>query len=818
MSLSNVEYERRMKDLAVVNHTIKQQRAVSRGRAGTVHPYNALVRDMLHAAAETLQERLSYRGRGRSITGLIALRATKLKPQVVAAIAARTVVDGVVMRRRLQNVAQLTGTRVEDEVRMREFRRREPALWQHLQRQFKEQGTEHYTTQRKLLMAAFSKARSEEQWQPWDIKTRIELGLLILDSLEQAGFVVKRTDMTKPQRKVTLLDLHPDVQDMLLDVDAQSHWLLKPWFKPMLEPPMDWTSPNTGGYDTLPSTLVKTRRLTDLSRFATAQMPVVYQAINAVQRTPWQINEDVLVVAEELRRLRTEGVEGIPVADTVTAPERPAEVPREIPLAQLDPEQRAKIDAYKTAKRLWFEGRAKRNSKNLQAIQILDIAGELRHEGAIYFPHQMDYRGRMYPLPLQLNPQGNDLAKGLLRFAEARPLGEMGGYWLAVHGANLWGEDKGPLNERVDWVLEHGEDIKRCAADPLSDLWWTEADGGKNPFQFLAWCLEWSAYLDSGESPDFLSRLPVSVDGACNGIQHFAAMLRDPMAATATNLSSDPRQHDVYQEVADAVNARIRAMRHRSERDRELAGVWTEFGVTRKEVKRPVMTTPYGATKIGMKDMVLQDTVLKHPEFDWGGPGWEAAAWLSERISEAIGEQLVGATKVMSFLQELAAVASENGAPLVWTTPTGFPAYQRIMNERSFLVNTMLLGRVQLRYRVETAKIDKRRQKTSSAPNFVHSYDAAHLMLTVVGMERRLGRPVSWAMVHDSYGTHAGDVQVLGEVLREEFVAMYADKDPLEEIRRLVVMNVPQGTDIPEIPEKGTFDLQEVLQAEFFFA
>ncbi len=60
----------------------------------------------------------------------------------------------------------------------------------------------------------------------------------------------------------------------------------------------------------------------------------------------------------------------------------------------------------------------------------------------IYFPHNIDFRGRAYPISSHLNHMGADLTRSLLIFDEARPLGERGLYWLKVHFANLTGGDK----------------------------------------------------------------------------------------------------------------------------------------------------------------------------------------------------------------------------------------------------------------------------------------------------------------------------------------------------------------------------------------
>jgi DNA-directed RNA polymerase len=85
----------------------------------------------------------------------------------------------------------------------------------------------------------------------------------------------------------------------------------------------------------------------------------------------------------------------------------------------------------------------------------------------MYLPHNLDFRGRAYPIPPHLNHIGDDLSRGLLMFGEAKPLGESGLRWLKIHLANLYGYDKGNFEERVTFVTEHMDDIYDSAEKPL---------------------------------------------------------------------------------------------------------------------------------------------------------------------------------------------------------------------------------------------------------------------------------------------------------------------------------------------------------------
>ena len=93
--------------------------------------------------------------------------------------------------------------------------------------------------------------------------------------------------------------------------------------------------------------------------------------------------------------------------------------------------------------------RQRRPSRNTQLK--LQVAKEFL-QVPFYFPHNLDFRGRAYPIPPHLNHLGNDMCRGLLCFDEGKTLGEEGLYWLKLQVANLWGEDKLSNDDRVAFV------------------------------------------------------------------------------------------------------------------------------------------------------------------------------------------------------------------------------------------------------------------------------------------------------------------------------------------------------------------------------
>lgn len=156
---------------------------------------------------------------------------------------------------------------------------------------------------------------------------------------------------------------------------------------------------------------------------------------------------------------------------------------------------------------------------------------KFKDEKTFYFPHTLDFRGRLYANTAFLNPQGEDSARGLLEFSKGKPLGSSGYAWLKVHIANCFGEDKISLEERVEWTDEHKDEILAVGNDPLRNTsLWMVAD---KPWQYLRACIEFSS---CGDNFEYISHLPITIDGSCNGLQHFSAMLRDEVGGAATNL------------------------------------------------------------------------------------------------------------------------------------------------------------------------------------------------------------------------------------------------------------------------------------------
>jgi DNA-directed RNA polymerase len=227
---------------------------------------------------------------------------------------------------------------------------------------------------------------------------------------------------------------------------------------------------------------------------------------------------------------------------------------------------------------------------------------------------------------------------------------------------------------------------------------------------------------------------------------------------------------------------------------------------------------PYGGTQQSCRDYIriAAKETGKADLFGTEADLFEACNYLASKMWEAIGETVVAARDAMGWLQKVSQVVSKEDKPINWTAPSGFKVLQAYPNVRERTVKTSIAGMVvKLNLSEDLPTIDKRRQSQGISPNFVHSLDAASLTFTVdaavaCGLE-------SFAMIHDSYGTLAADTDTLRDCLRQAFAQMY-QFDVLQSFAAEIQAGLPAGVKLPDLPKKGTLDINQVLQSDFFFA
>lgn len=658
---------------------------------------------------------------------------------------------------------------------------------------------------------------------PWSKVDCVTAGAWLLDvvvsTLPEIFLLETRDDQSL---QLTITD------GALAVANAACAWAIRksPVFLPAVVPPVPWTGWNKGGpvdprmqrsATVLRSNHRQTAGVVNAA-IASGQMQPALDALNAAQATAWTINKRVLDVIRECHT-RQIVAPGLPRMKDYLKPDLPK------PWEEMTDLERTfwKIRAAKVK-----QANRGLKSDRISFAEDFATAEELAEHERFYTPCNMDWRGRVYALP-HFNFQREDRVRGLFLFADGETIGEEGLWWLKVHVANCGDFDKiskASFEERVKWTNATSQMVQFAADAPmLATDFWMKAD---KPFLFLAACMELTAAIATG--PEYVTRLPVSWDGSCSGLQHLAAMTR-AKEGEYVNLIPTPKPEDVYQRVADAAAIVVAA---EAAEGHELAQVCLDEGITRSLVKRNVMTYSYSSKKFGMakqlesdlmEPLVLKVMAGEIDEHPYGADEGKAAAkYLAHRIYDAIEQIVEKPAKAMGFLQKLARALAHEGKPLSWVTPVGIPWVNRYHEYDLARVKLWLHDNgVKLRHRAVVAvghqrEIDKTRAANGVAPNFVHACDAAHLLLVVNAAYREGFR--HFALVHDSFGCLAPQSKRFHQIIREQFVEMYEQHDVLAEVLAQAKSDLTAHNHgrLPEPVERGSLNIKDILNARYAFA
>jgi DNA-directed RNA polymerase len=477
-------------------------------------------------------------------------------------------------------------------------------------------------------------------------------------------------------------------------------------------------------------------------------------------------------------------------------------------------------------------------SKYFEYNQVLKKA-RLVNDQTFYQEVSCDYRGRVYYAESFLEFQGSDLARSLFLFANKKHVSEKGFFWLKVHTAACYNMsfniDEIPHYFTTDYksyLLEEGLDTISLDKMTLDDrAIWVDSNmafinsvancnkivmEAEKPYSFLACCLEIKGYSQSKIlRQEYMSGFPIPIDGSNNGWQHLAAMSKDKQAGTLVSLVPTPIQKDFYVAVAkelitimpDWFNEKQMPMKH----------------IRKGIAKRGSMTRAYSAGKQRIAKNMYDDCHVEGFTVKYN-IDQDQCDTLAGNLIKAINSVCAGPLKTTKYLQKIAEHELNcNRNNLTWHTPSGFPVVYKayLQHERKQRGTIRGItgnkdGRVMHVIKVDVLnketgdKVPCRRSFASGiSPNVVHSYDAAHMANTIVGFNGSFGA------VHDSFSTHADEVDFLQEVTKMNFIAQYDTENFFNTLQDTLMENKESFT-FPQ-PETGSLDLQDVYNSKYFF-
>jgi DNA-directed RNA polymerase len=605
-------------------------------------------------------------------------------------------------------------------------------------------------------------------------------------------------------------------------------------YKPMLEKATDWVYGTVIARNGETLKLIKGASVDTLAKINPSNTPIVLNAVNKKQSIAYTVKPKIFETYKWALENNQECFEFCSV-DTIT--------------------------------------KERKAAKEAEAYQVLS-ATEPYVGKVFYQQYTCDSRGRLYPLSAYLNEINSDNAKGMLTFAEGKPLSDGGLDELYHTIANHYGEDKLTHEGRVKFVENKYYEFVSMGKDPKANKGWMVAE---EPFQFLSAVIELAEldahFVAGGKTEDFVSHLINPRDGSNNGLCWLFSLAKDDKNAHLVNIkpTTDGKPGDMYTYVAtrvrdklidDASDATELAMEYydlyfktierlrnrfrmaelnndpRVEYKKKVVKwyqrkykaelkltdniYWAKAKFTIKEwrkcIKRNVMTYGYSATKQGMGAQIIEDTKDIDNVY-LSNKQHSAARLLGATVFDTIESEFPEVSNVMKmFKDNCEAYMTKTGKQYSHNTLiSNFPFTQNYIKHKTSEVRLTDGLYVQGDDKKYTWVNDIKFKIKSELPMVnLAKAKAAISPNTIHNLDSLHLMLVidecdfEIVTAHDSYGAHASDVKEMQKVIREKF-KLIIDSDPLQHVLNETGNLVPMIT-------QGQLDSSEILRSEYAFA
>jgi len=478
-------------------------------------------------------------------------------------------------------------------------------------------------------------------------------------------FEVEKTFTSGPSTIMTNLKYQCLLSEVIVEKLAiEAHRAFFP--APILVIPKNWEFKDgvlTGGYHDYQYDLVRTNSfIVDYSKYSKK----IFDSVNYIQAVPWRVNKEVLYhVLNDLK---------IPLKEEFVLTPYPEDTGTEWDLDINDESlllSEERVSEIREYRKLFYEKLELYNAEvkdfesamgKYRAIRLaVGIAEEYKEEENIYFPHSYDFRGRIYPLPVGLSPQGSDAVKAILEYSRGEVLTDSGEEWAWAYLASLYGDDKIDFQSRV------------IRGKELIESNYKDAD---EPYQFLAHQIELKKFL---QNPFYEFKGRVHLDACNSGSQFTSTMTGDKAGCIATNViptfenGSQVRQ-DAYLLVSNkSLDAtKILLASSTSEYEKEclqlLENLLEEKG--RKICKTPVMVSNYGGTAGGRSEIIWD--MLRELKVDRKFITKSNSSLYSRIIGDSITGVLNGGKAFEGYIHRMNNVIAKGNKSITWETSDGF--------------------------------------------------------------------------------------------------------------------------------------------------
>lgn len=612
-----------------------------------------------------------------------------------------------------------------------------------------------------------------------------KVGLFLLHAIQRIGIITIKTIAIGAGRKQ--YQVKPsELLSEYIDEHRQFRSGFFPLRQPMIEPPKDWVNlDESGGYHGIQNRLVRGANKTQINALRQSNLANVLSAVNKLQQVEWRIDTTMLDLINTITVNCPDMCETTRIMDVV--------VMREYPKEGTEKDQNQwKFESFLTSSQ-----NNANFSKKTRLLKTVSIANKYKDYETIYFPHNLDKRGRTYPIPTIFHPQGDDVSKSLLLLKPQVVTGN-GEYWLKVNIANLFGMDKLDFTARISWFDRH---LNQILEDPIDgSRFWCKAS---NPLTFLQASLDYKNYLETGESS-----VVCRVDATCSAVQHIATLLRDTELAKLTNITkTNQLRHDFYQTVADILQSNVDNDSSHNEADQRFMADWSGK-VSRKLVKPSVMTNPFNISPRGVQrqfiNYVKANSTPSKPLIHHDNTiVIDTCSYLQKKLTSTLNSSFPQLGTLRKHLRKNTKAMSKNGESPQWTLPSGFTYKQHdIQYESSRVIFRYNERKCQLRLNInkDESLLNITKQGNSVTANLIHSLDGCHVHMTANECDFEI------TTIHDSMGSHCNNMEALQVIIRNQYTLLHHSFD----INSIFDTDEPLGI--------GDFDINEVTDNPYFFS
>ena len=438
--------------------------------------------------------------------------------------------------------------------------------------------------------------------------------------------------------------------------------------------------------------------------------------------------------------------------------------------------------------------------------------------------------------------------------------------YLQEEGLESISVDKFTLEDRVRWTNDNMNILIEMGRESII------ADIAEKPVSFLACCFEWYDYQKAvKDNRIYISHLPVPVDGSNNGWQHLGAISKDSHTGRLVGLVPVDIQYDFYVQTAKqlynlvtddrlkcildkmpmkhirkgiskrgsmtrAYSAGAKKIAENMFFDCKTEDFHLTYGITQDDcdklskllIKAINMVCPGPLHTMAFLQKIAQYEIGEYKKFcpngDVAGPEYKQLVkdqkelyTKKDKTDEEIEELNNLTVELKSFKSKL--IYGNGRDKLTWVTPSGFKVtYENFTTATRKCRGTISGYKTDSKghkgvnhvARVPTKTPDIRGFMCGVSPNYIHSQDASHMALVIEDWNGDFGA------VHDSFSTHACDVEELLTKTKKTFIDMYDKRNYYDLIQDNIITDAT-NLDV-EQPQLGDLDVTQIYESDYFFA